>query len=363
MPYSKYVLIRSKRNLCHFQNGRALSRTVHVRRLVAGDVAEMLLHHQEQRAQRAPGPLDSVLLPALLMRERFGQQPAQPRRRSGRGGADAAVQRRGRQDEGALRRTLGDIGAEMGREDELAEPRRVSYESAFMRNARTRPCDELPGFASNGGTMAALVRDSRARSEALRGTPSRSAARAGGGRRGLSAGRARTPDDYDSDIWHALPADVRDGFMDEAESSSGFIDEAERMISRDDSSAPAPRPSGRASPVSVSMPRWLGSMQVERPQQRHASPTRLAPLDAAKEFHDSISRLERLERKQAKQARAEASEYSKRGGGGGGKPGPGSVNISKVGAGSNDRKSPPKRLSYDAQRLLRAESIHHVSFY
>lgn len=305
-----------------------------------GEQSGMLVYHRAVRAQNLGGPLDSPLLPALLQ-QRFSQPQPQKRRRqprsrhSVRGAASSADAAPAAQDD-----------------DLVAEPRRASYESGLARSTHMQPMNASSPIAGTHreplqkASMAALVRETRERAEALRGTPSRTAMR----RERRSSDRAKTPEHFDSDLWHELPADVRQDVVggEPAAAASPAGQAARSAASASGLEAVDTVRSEPLLPLSVQrrapprvrpgVGKRLGSLQQNRQDRRE--PVSSAPLTAAREFHDSIQRLTALKRQQAKQASAEVQEYTKRGGG------------------STAQSSSSRRLSYDAERLQRADQRH-----
>ena len=165
-----------------------------------------------------------------------------------------------------------------------------------------------------------------------------------------SSDRAKTPEYFDSDLWHELPADVRQDVVggEPAAAVSPAGQAARSAASASGLEAVDTVRSEPLLPLSVQrrapprvrpgVGKRLGSLQQNRQDRRE--PVSSAPLTAAREFHDSIQRLTALKRQQAKQASAEVQEYTKRGGG------------------STAQSSSSRRLSYDAERLQRADQRH-----
>lgn len=293
----------------------------------------MLVYHRTLRAQHVAGPLDSPLLPALLQ-QRFAQPQPQPQRLKG-------LQRR------QLRHARSSLGGGHGvsnGERHGEGDRRASYEPDFARGpmlgAREIPIDGSAARDTlHSMSMAALVRESRSRAHALRGAPSRTATR-----QRHSSARAKTPDHYDSALWHALPDDVRrDISSDKTDerAASWFADGPEtfeRVGAATNSDQTEKRP---ARDLSRKTSRHLGSSQrAKQLQSDSVSGISVGsdPLAASREFHERILRLTATHKEQERQAHAEAAEYTNRGG----------VSL----------QSHSNILSHEADSLQRAEHRH-----
>jgi hypothetical protein len=221
------------------------------------------------------------------------------------------------------------------------EPRRASYEPDCMQH------QELGARATSTGgsmaldtpqsmSMAALVREARSRADALRGTPSRTAMR-----QRQTSDRAKTPDHYDSALWHDLPDDIRQHLAaGDASATSWFADGAEtfarvgaaptELVGQSPAAAMAPRTNERLKTVSRATRQLSDSISGGTGSSD--------PLAAAREFHERISHLTKAQKEQARQANVEAAEYASRGGR------------------SLDTHS--KTSSYEADRLHRANQQH-----
>jgi hypothetical protein len=113
----------------------------------------------------------------------------------------------------------------------------------------------------------------------------------------LDSGRPRTPDGYDSQLWHQLPSDVASYVSGRGDrvamtGSLGPIDGRPRE--GDQLRSTMTRGQVPSSPGANDDVLWDG---------------RSAPLESAHEFRDTLSRLSRVQKKQKAQAAREAAEY------------------------------------------------------
>jgi hypothetical protein len=153
--------------------------------------------------------------------------------------------------------------------------------------------------------------------------------------------RAKTPDHYDSALWHDLPDDIRQHLAaGDASATSWFADGAEtfarvgaaptELVGQSPAAAMAPRTNERLKTVSRATRQLSDSISGGTGSSD--------PLAAAREFHERISHLTKAQKEQARQANVEAAEYASRGGR------------------SLDTHS--KTSSYEADRLHRANQQH-----
>ena len=285
----------------------------------------MLVYHRAVRAQNLGGPLDSPLLPALLQ-QRFVQPQPQPKTLKRR-----QVRRARLSLDGEPR------GSSVPKDDrQRREARRASYEPNVGHYRTSGERHNIPVGGSmaldtpQSMSMAALVRESRSRADALRETPSRTAMR-----RQQASDRAKTPDHFDSALWHDLPDDIRRHIAADEPAASWFADGPETFASVGASTGELV---GR-SPANAVAPRATPPGATRQLRDSTSSGiVSCSPLDAAIDFHERISRLTAIHKEQTRKANVEAAEYANRGG--------------------KSLEPNSKTLSYEADRLHRANQQH-----